>query len=216
MRMPVLIYNQINDITAKLIKMGLAVQQNFPTIQNGKIAYSGIQDLSIALKDIAYEHIYNTLDTAKNYNIKMVDGSLIQMMYCFDRDEVTSHRLAFFPSPSLESFQNEPELYEDDELYADVLAKSIVTFPLRFDFDSDNEKFVEIHHPKSHMTVGQYKNCRIPVSEPLTPDVFISFLLQSFYNTAYRRYSDDFIIGGFRFPHTITSSEKNILHFGRY
>lgn len=214
--MPVLIYNQINDITAKLIKMGLAVQQNFPTIQNGKIAYSGIQDLSIALKDIAYEHIYNTLDTAKNYNIKMVDGSLIQMMYSFDREEITSHRLAFFPSPSLESFQNEPELYEDDELYADVLAKNLVTSPLRFDFDSDLEKFVEIHHPQSHMTVGQYKNCRIPVSEPLTPDVFISFLLQSFYNTTYRRYSDDFTIGNCRFPHTITNNEKNILHVGRY
>lgn len=70
MRVLKLICNQINDITAKLIKIGLAIQQNFPTIQkNGKIAYSGIQDLSIALKNIAYEHIYNTLDEAKNYNI---------------------------------------------------------------------------------------------------------------------------------------------------
>lgn len=146
----------------------------------------------------------------------MIDGSLIQIMYSFHHEEITSHRLAFFPSPSLESFQNEPELYENDELYADVLAKNLVTFPLRFDFDSDVEKFIEIHHPKSHMTVGQYKNCRIPVSEPLTPEVFISFLLQSFYNTAYRRFSDEFTIGDYRFPHTITNNEKNILHLGRY
>ena len=93
-----------------------------------------MQDISIAMKNIAYEEIYKKLEESNNYNIKMLDGSLIQMLYSFEYDKLVSHRLAFFPAPNLESFQNEPENYENDEIYADILGKNIVTFPIRFDY----------------------------------------------------------------------------------
>lgn len=210
----VIILRQIEHITTKLIELGLSAQQNFPSNQNGRIAYSGMQDISIAIKNIAYQEIYKNLEESKNYNVKMIDGALIQMLYRFENNELMSHRLAFFPSPHLESFQNEPEIYEDDEIYADILQKNIVTFPIRFDYDPDN--FQEIAHPKTHATLGQYKNCRIPVSEPLTPELFINFILQNFYNTAFCKFTQAFIISHYRFNRTITDIEKSLLHIGIY
>ena len=129
----VIVYEQIKKITSTLISLGLCSAQNFPSRRSGEIAYTGMNDISIAMKNIAYEEIYKMLDFNKNYNIKMLDGALIQMLYCYEGTVLTSHRLAFFPSPNLESYQNEPDLYEDDEIYADILNKNIVTFPIRFD-----------------------------------------------------------------------------------
>ncbi len=211
---PVIIFKQIKKITVKLIEMGLSVEQNFPSNQFGCIAYSGMQDISIAMKNISYEEIYKKLEEAKNYNIKMLDGALIQMLYSFEKNMLISHRLAFFPAPNLESFQNEPELYENDEIYADILGRNVVAFPIRFDYDPNN--FEEIKHPKTHATLGQYKNCRIPVSEPLTPEVFITFLLQNFYNPAFQKHTQKFIISSQRFAKTITNKEKSLLHLGIY
>ena len=121
----VIIFRQIEKITAKLIEIGLSTQQNFPSNQYGHITYSGMQDVSIAMKNIAYEEIYKKLEETKNYNIKMLDGALIQMLYSYRDNKLVSHRLAFFPAPNLESFQNEPDLYEDDEIYADILGRNI-------------------------------------------------------------------------------------------
>lgn len=208
------VFKQIEKITAKLIEVGLSAQQNFPSNKDGCIAYSGMQDVSVAMKNISYEEIYKSLEQSKNYNIKMLDGALIQMLYSYSDGELSSHRLAFFPAPNLDSFQNEPDIYENDEIYADILGKNIVTFPIRFDYDPT--RFSEIEHPKSHVTLGQYKNCRIPVSEPLTPEMFITFLLQSFYNTTFRKYTQDFTVTNHRFNKTITSKEKSVLHFGVY
>lgn len=118
------------------------------------------------------------------------------------------------PSPSLEVFQNEPELYEDDEIYADIIAKNILPVPIRFDYDPDNYK--EIDHPKCHLTLGQFKNCRIPVCSPITPSTFISFILRSFYNTAFREFTSELTFSSNLFSETISITEKKLLHIAIY
>ena len=145
------IIKQIENITSSLIKVGLSVEQNFPSSQNGSIYINGKQDLSIALKNISYKEIYTVLEKDKNYNIKMIDGALIQLMYLFEEDKLIKYRLAFFPSPSLEEFQNNSEIYEIDEIYADVIAKNILPVPIRFDYDPKSS--IKIEHPSSHLTI---------------------------------------------------------------
>ncbi|MCF4967583.1 DUF2290 domain-containing protein [Nostoc sp. CMAA1605] len=213
------IHKEINTITQKLIEIGLSVKQKFPSClciskDCYEIAYPGMQDLSIVLKNINYKEIYNELDKGENYNIKMIDGALIQLLYTYQKSELISHRLAFFPSPSLEMFQNEPELYEDDEIYADIIAKNILPVPIRFDYDPDNYK--EIDHPKCHLTLGQFKNCRIPVCSPITPSTFISFILRSFYNTAFREFTSELTFSSNLFSETISITEKKLLHIAIY
>lgn len=120
--------------------------------------------------------------------------------------------LSYFPSPDLEHFQNDPEAYLQDEVYADIIDRNIVPFPIRFDFSDDETDFEEIHHPRSHLTLGQYKNCRIPVCSPVSPLTFGGFILRNFYNTAFRKYSDSIPVSRFSFADCITAKERGIPH----
>lgn len=183
---PQQIFNQLQTLTGKLIESGLCDALNFPSKTNGvngitEIGITG-KDYSVFLKNISYAEMYKTALEKKIYHIKMLDGALLTLLYRFSHDQLVSHRLTYFPAPDLIAFQNEPELYQDDLLYADILDRRIVTVPIRFDFDSDASE--PLVHPTSHLTLGQYKNCRIPVSSALTPYQFISFIVSNFYHTA--------------------------------
>jgi hypothetical protein len=213
------IHKQINVATQKLISVGLSVKQKPPSCtsigrNSYEISYSGMQDLSIVLKNIEYIEAYKELDKNENYNIKMIDGALLQLLYTYNNSELSSHRLAFFPSPFLYDFQNEPELYESDEIYADIIAKNILPVPIRFDYDPIN--FKELDHPKCHLTLGQFKNCRIPIYSPITPNIFISFILRNFYNTAFNKFTDELNFSSSLFDQSITPSEKKLLHLAIY
>jgi len=206
------IINQINEVTSNLIEVNLSEEQNFPAEKDGLIYISGNHDISISLRNISYADIYDILRDGKNYNVKLIDGALIQMMYSFDNNEnLKKYRLAFFPSPSLEEFQNNSELYEIDEIYADIIHKNIITTPIRFDYDPSNHEV--IHHPCSHLTIGQYKNCRIPLYKPITPFIFIDFILRNFYNTARNKFSEKLSFDKTNnFDYCIHDLEREILH----
>lgn len=141
------------------------------------------------------------------YNFKLIDGAIVQMMYTFNCNNLKSHRLAFFPYPRLEEYQNNPEIDDRDEIFADIIRKDIYPFPIRFDYNSNNTD-----HPSSHLTLGQYLNCRIPVSAPLTPYLFMDFILRNFYNTIYKKLTQKINFKGKSFKETITTNEKKLIH----
>lgn len=214
---PESIRNQVQQLTEDLISLSLCNHQNFPSIRDTaghtkEIGFSHDNDLSIVLKNLPYKEIYDELERVEAYNLKMIDGALIQMSYRFINGDLSSHRLAFYPSPNLEEYQNNPEIYENDEMYADIIKKNVVPFPLRFDYDSREGVTVELDHPLSHLTLGQYANCRIPVSSPLTPFTFISFILRNFYNTAYLEFCEKIRQFNDAFPETILGEERNVIH----
>ncbi|WP_413733064.1 MULTISPECIES: DUF2290 domain-containing protein [unclassified Shewanella] len=206
--------SSISQITQELIKSGLCDDQNFPseTTTNNEIhvGYSGFSDVSIALKNVNYSDIYKYLSSNRQFNLKLLDGGLIQLLYCFNkRNELIKHRLCYFPSPDYEAFQNDPELYLDESnYYADMILKSILPVPVRFDFDPQNAK--ELEHPISHLSLGQYKNCRIPVIAPICPANFINFIMRSFYYTAQVELSLNF--QNILMKPTIFDKERNIVH----
>lgn len=211
------VLDEVSQLTSLLLSHSLIVHQNFPTHNNGVIGYDGMTDLSIALKNIGYAEIYDVLDKAKNYNFKLIDGALVQILYTFNKNDLVSHRLAFFSCPHLNNYEENPDIYNQDAIYGDIFLKGNVTFPLRFDYDSDAEKFIEFDHPYSHLTLGQYKNCRIAASEPISPETFVKFILKSFYNSAYKLCSTELNLNsGIVFNKTITINEKKILHIGQY
>ncbi len=140
----------------------------------------------------------------------MLDGAIVQLQYTIIGNVIERHRLAFFPSPDLSEYQNNPDLYDTDEIYADVIMRNIVSSPIRFDFD--RAAFVDDEHPMSHLTIGQYKNCRIPVGGPLSPYLFLHFILRAFYNTALRKCSETISKFKYSLPHTITLKEQEHLH----
>ncbi len=207
---------QITDLTVKLVELGLCDEQNFPAIQTRgsetSITVSGSPNFSIALRNLEYKRIYEELDRSRSFNMRMLDGGLVQLLYTFKNNRVDSHHLAYFPSPDLEAFQNDPDVYLEEHIYADILAKNIVPFPIRFDFDLAENKHIDVVHPKAHLTLGQYKNCRIPVVAPLSPVAFIRFLLRNFYNTAYVLYEQEIDVEMTHFAECITANEQRIPH----
>ena len=180
---------EIEEIIRFLILNSMVAFQQFPIIKEypeniKKIEWNTVSNLAICLKNVDYDLIYSEINKNRDYTFKFIDGNIIQLLYTFENNELYSHRLAMFPSPDLESFQNSPEIYEKDEVYADIIAKNLVPFPIRFDYCKD-EVLSEYKHPFSHATLGQYKNCRIPVYGPVSPYKFIKFVLENFYNSFY-------------------------------
>ena len=66
------------------------------------------QQAGVVLRDereavpVSYTHL--------SFNLKLLDGALIQLQYKFKGNSLTGHRLGFFPNPDLTSFQENPEM----------------------------------------------------------------------------------------------------------
>jgi hypothetical protein len=209
--------SQIRLIITKLIKTGLSIQQNWPVLTGRprgieEIAITGNPPLSTAMKNIPYKDIYTSIESERAFHVKMLDGALIQMCYRFNQGRIESHRLCMFPAPDLDSFDFDPEPYDRDEVYADIVGRNVVHFPIRFDFDQNPLKHVDVKHPKSHMTLGQYPNCRIPVSAPLAPAKFIKFILRNFYHTRFYSSELEHIDSPLVFSDTISAGERSVTH----
>ena len=209
--------DEISQITAKLIELGLSDDQKFPILKNrggGKkdVVFERSANFSMVLRNIPYSDIYYELKRERDYNLSMADGALLQLLYAFESDEIARHRLAFFPSPDLTVYQNDPEIYEADIVYAEVISKNVVATPIRFDFDRD--AFIEGDHPMGHLTIGQYQNCRIPVRSAISPFRFFEFILGSFYNTAFKNFRGAITGVGTAHPITITAGEARRIHVG--
>ncbi|MDO4275582.1 MAG: DUF2290 domain-containing protein [Eubacteriales bacterium] len=176
------VYHEVHNITQELIRCGLAEEYNFPVIRGTDIVWTKYCDISCYLKNMDYASIYAEIEKEHNYNIKLPDGGIIQLMYRFDFSgtHLLSHRLAFYPSPSYEIYQNNAQLYDEDSIYGDILNKDVLPVVIRADYSRDEVKS-EIHHPYSHITLGGYKNCRIPADKPISPLCFVKFIMEHFY-----------------------------------
>jgi hypothetical protein len=208
---------QIEVLLDRLVASSLSVKQFHPKTRYaaGGITVIGTQSCtSIALRDVPYEDVYSELDANDAYDVKLVDGGLLLFQYRFGSDGVLlQHRLAYFPSPVLPTVDEAPALYENDELYADIIARRLVRFPIRFDYAP--EQFADIVHPRSHLTLGQYENCRIPVLGPLGPASFGMFVVRNFYSRIYRKHKNRF---DKRAPsidriESISEAERRLSHF---
>jgi|SRR5690625_5253692 len=213
---PKSVKEDIDGLISWLIGCGICDDQNFSAIRHRgnkiDVIFSGSQDISIALGDSAYADIYRELNNKRSYNMKLVDGALIQMMYRIKDNELLQHRLVFYPSPVLLPFRVDPDSYMDDELFSEIVRRRIIPFPLRFDFDVRDDVHTDIMHPKCHLTLGDVKGCRIPVSAPLSPRWFVGFVLRNFYQTK----KHDFVNGlpnhKIQFQTTITTNEIRFMH----
>lgn len=213
---PEAIRKQIEDFTNRLLITSLCVRQIVPSVRHetgGAVRLGLRASQSVALKNLPYEDVYRELDQNDAYHIKLIDGGLLVFQYSFDATQrLIEHRLAYFPCPILPTAEDAPELYEQDELYGDIISKRIVRFPIRFDYAPHAHR--DVIHPASHLSLGQYENCRIPVVGPLGPASFGMFVIRNFYSRTYIRHKNQFdrkprSLQGFE---TISPAERRITH----
>ena len=208
-------FKQIQRLTTHLVEMGLADDQQFPVLRETnivEITFENAGYISVALGSLSYADVYGEFARFRVFNVKLLDGALLQMTYFFSDGALMQHRLAFFPAPHRERFERDPESYYKDQMFADIVARNILPLPVRFDYDSRDERHLDVVHPKSHLTLGEYTQCRIPVTAPLTPHRFVDFILRNFYRTR----SGEFATGLPRlrgiFAESITPAERCVLH----
>jgi hypothetical protein len=207
---------QVEDFIQRLIKASLSAKQFYPSVRSvgDAVVIGRPQSTAIALRDVAYEDVYREIDSNDAYDVKLVDGGLLIFQYQFNAtDMLAQHRLAYFPSPTLPTIDDAPDLYEQDELYGDIVARRLVRFPIRFDYAPAQR--ADVVHPASHMTLGQYENCRIPVAGPLGPVSFGTFIIRNFYCRAYTRHKNKFDRRASKLERieTISEAERRISHF---
>ncbi|UUN87012.1 DUF2290 domain-containing protein [Pseudomonas extremorientalis] len=209
------IREDLEHLISELIGNGLSDDQNFPALRqtgNNKweVSFQGAEHISIAMSDIDYDIIYSELLEKRSFNVKLVDGGLLQLSYIFDDNSLIKHRLAYYPSPSLRSFQDDPELYMREEVYVDIVSRRLIPFPLRFDYDVLAAK--DIIHPTCHLTLGDVEGCRIPVGCPLTPRQFIEFVIRNFYQTEKYDFISTFPGHKLFFGSSISPNEQKLIH----
>ena len=74
---------QINDLIGYLVRIGLADDQRFAfqrevDASQYHITFKGSEHVQFALKNVSYEEIYLHLVRERAYNVRMLDGALIQ------------------------------------------------------------------------------------------------------------------------------------------
>ena len=208
------INTELRYLTALLVKKGIAIDQNWPSMGDNEIKWDNYKGLAFSLQNQPYEDIFEACRRERDFSFMLIDGSLIQMQYRFQRNNINSHILSFLPNPTFEKYQDNPEefekLYYGIELFTDILDKKTIIFPIRFDYSQTHN---EIIHPKIHATFGNYKDCRIPIAKPISPKRFISFILRNFYNYKFIETEiEKLLLSEINFEYDITENEKKLLH----
>ena len=199
-----------------LAKVGLSDDQQDPILRRRREAFTEItfdnaELVSRAMKGIPYADVYEEFVRHRAFSIKLLDGALVQMAYAFRDDTLVRHRLAYLASPHHVPFLEDPTGYLNEEEHVFAPAK-IDPMNARFDYDGDPNRHRDVWHPKSHLTIGQYQHCRVPVSSPLTPVQFMEFVLRHFYCTEAKDYVTDLPRSSAFFPTSISPEERSVIH----
>jgi hypothetical protein len=89
----------LDGIIAKIIERGVGDDSNFSVLKQAgtswEVTFAGSEHVSIAMDDIEYTDIHRELTVKRSYNLKLLDGGLLQLMYRFEGDWLAQHRLAW-------------------------------------------------------------------------------------------------------------------------
>lgn len=216
---------EISDITGYLIANSLIDSQNYPArrqrIDNIEVLQSDYWESDywdnarrMQRANVEYATHYRELAAAGAYDLRFLDGALVQLQYEFATDTGDLRRgcASFLPAPDLLPYQDESALYLLDEVYGDVVDRRVVTVPIRFDFDSRADVIQTVHHPQSHLTIGQYPLCRVAVCSAVTPYYFLELVLRCFYRTRQSLPTEGMPGPKARMNKTITLEEEGLVH----
>lgn len=147
-------------------------------------------------KAIYYAREYEELINNRQFSFLLIDRTIIQIYYEFNRDDLTKYKLAFYPYPvlTLENLNQVEDYYCDayDEtlcdFYQDLLKEESLkltnTSHLRFDYD-----YAVTSHAQSELQIGAINNIRISAKVLIYPFVFIDFIIRNLFRND-QKYQD--------------------------
>lgn len=210
-------HTQIRQVLVYLAKVGLSDDQQYPILRRGRrasteVTFANAKLVSRAMKGTSYFDVYEEFVRHRAFSVKLLDGALVQMAYAFSDDALVRHRLAYLDSPHLIPFLKDPNNYLNGEERTLTSSRKDSPMSIRFDYDGDSNRHRDVWHPKSHLTIGHYEHCRVPVSSPLTPIQFIEFVLRHFYCTEAMDFTSGLPRSNASFPRSISRKEEDVIH----
>jgi hypothetical protein len=123
----------------------------------------------------------------RHYQFLLIDGSLIQMSYDFNRaGEIKNSRLVWYPCP----VQFTPEELEYESIKELVVTAPTETIacrsPIRLDFSPDQ---ISQNHSSTHIHLGM-EEFRLPVHRAMEPSRFIRFIIRTVYPNIWDTYTE--------------------------
>ncbi|GAA2843637.1 DUF2290 domain-containing protein [Pediococcus damnosus] len=220
-----LLIKQINSIIQSLYEISLCtyspmISTSMKAKKNGEsqfnIEFPNL-DKNLFFANISYEDMWEKMNCNKQYTCKLVDGGLLTLLYTFSyvSGEMVNSRLSFFPCYETPSLDDCPNDYDTDITYLDVFNEQSYPSAIRFDYDPSQTAVKDIVHPSTHLTLGQFEHCRIPLQSPLTPLQFFSFIIRNFYNSKYSLWQSQISSICYKdlaFNNTISINEQKIVH----
>ena len=206
---------EIRGLTVHLVGSAITRDYYWPTTRRNRsmstVSFDNDRYVADAMKLDTYTHVYTHLADRRAYNLMMLDGALVQFMYRFERRRLAGHRLAYLPAPDA---RQPHDVFGDsrDGHLKDVTNRRAVPVPLRIDYDASERRHRAQTHPKCHLTLGEHRSCRIPVSSPTTPCRFMDFLLRSFYDDGERAHANHLPKSKCQFAGSIHAEERQIVH----
>ena len=180
----------INHIIYELIGISFCLDQNYATIKNTCVTWTGNKYNYSIYRGLSYRETHRQILQNREYIMLFEDNSAVQLYYELNKynSSIIEHSLTFLPSPDIEG----------------------LTY-LRFDFDGKKVNYIDCLHPYSHMHIGLENDSRIPILGPVTPSNFVKFILKNFYRDIYKEVDSKFKVYKIG-TRTLSEKEEQHLH----
>lgn len=169
---------------------------------SGKTGKNYMFDTSMEAKDM----LVKILDSTQ-FLIELYDKSIFQFECIIDNEEIQKIRMAFLKKDGKIWAVEELDFIESQEVVVDEWFEKDYGMPIIIRIDYDPSEYKDIVHSKTHMTLFNVTNCRIPMKKYFMFSEFVSFVLNTFYGVCIDKspvtYNEN---------ETISENEKRVCH----
>lgn len=173
---------EIDNFLAYLLRSEIALSTNMVSEDGTRVSWHSFHKEAGFLVNREHPSIADYRHWVEHgaYSAILFDGSLLQITFDVDGQEIIGHRLAYIPAPfsmDVQFLQSEP-LVDVIDFYAAGPARDVILHSaLRFDYDP---LAAAPGHPAAHFTVNS-TDCRIACAAPLRLGHFADFVFRNFY-----------------------------------
>lgn len=210
---PNAVRDSVKNVLDFLIEAELALYANEVSISGSRVSFHLIDQDVLFLTTRKHPTVeqYLAWVSAGAYSAVLYDGSLLQVTYNIEGQEISGHRLAYVPCP----FEIDIELLAAGEPLADLVelyrdGDALLRSPIRFDYDPVSAK---PGHPAAHMTINGTE-CRIACAAPVHILRFADFVFRHFYAPFWHAHYPFFEAAAWRHlgPSTLTDEDRYSPH----
>lgn len=190
-----IIISDYKFIISEILKLRLYCDSNELIVKNGadnteiiswnnKKSGSILYDTSISASKMLEEILKE-----KQFCVELYDKSVFQFECVVKNEKIEKVRMLYLKKDNKIWSIDELGMTEANEDEMDQWFELNYGMPIMIRIDYDPSEYIELIHSKSHMTISNSENCRIPMKTYFMFSEFVSFILWNFYNIKIKKSS---------------------------